>query len=109
MSLSGNFSLGQFRPKKYKNELLTNSDFKKFDETLRMVIDCKIEQCQKIEDFFEKLKIENKISYGLHKSSQAIMTCMVTSATTNKHIHFMDGADGGYALAASQMKKSSLQ
>jgi Protein of unknown function (DUF3095) len=30
---------------------------------------------------------------------------MVKSASDNQHIHFIDGADGGYALAAAQMKK----
>lgn len=32
------------------------------------------------------------------------MTCVVQSPINNKHIHFIDGADGGYALAALRLK-----
>lgn len=104
LSLSFNIPLGAFKPKVYKNELITNSDYKKFDETLRMVIDCSLEQTLAIENFLQKLKDNKKIIFGIHKSSSALMTCIVKSATTNNHIHFIDGADGGYTLAAAQMK-----
>jgi hypothetical protein len=32
------------------------------------------------------------------------MTCLVFSLTQGRHVHFIDGADGGYALAALQLK-----
>jgi hypothetical protein len=31
------------------------------------------------------------------------MTCIVPSIETDDHLHFLDGADGGYALAARMM------
>ncbi len=106
LSLTFNIPLGAFKPRAYKNELITNSDYKKFDETLRMVIDCSLEQTQAIEDFLQKLKDDKRIVFGIHKSTSALMTCMVKSASTNKHIHFIDGADGGYTLAAAQMRNN---
>jgi hypothetical protein len=48
--------------------------------------------------------LKKKIFYDLHISNEALMTCMVESATDNHHIHFIDGA-GGYALAALQLKE----
>ncbi len=104
-SLSFDFPLGPFLPRKYKSELVLNCDFKKFDETLRMVIDCTQEQARAIEELFRQYHQEGKIHFGLHKSKAALMTCMVFSATQNQHIHFIDGADGGYALAAAELKK----
>jgi hypothetical protein len=102
--LTYNISLGPFDPKKYKSELVRNSDFKKFDETLRMVIDCSIDQVKAITEFLEKLKKDSHIKFGLHQSDRALMTCIVFSASNNHHIHFIDGGNGGYAMAASQMK-----
>jgi hypothetical protein len=32
------------------------------------------------------------------------MTCFVPTAGTSDHLHFIDGAAGGYALAARAMK-----
>lgn len=104
LSLKLNIPLGSFKPRKYKSEIVSNSDFKKFDETLRMVIDCTLAQASTIESFLQILKEEKKIVFGVHKSQKALMTCMVKSASANKHIHFIDGADGGYTLAAVQMK-----
>lgn len=99
-----NLNLGLFKPKKYKAGLVLNSDFKKYDGMLRMVMDCTSEQVQKIESTLQNLYEQKKIFYGIHKSDEALMTCMVYNASQNQHIHFIDGAHGGYALAAIQLK-----
>ncbi|MEZ4872932.1 MAG: DUF3095 family protein [Bdellovibrionales bacterium] len=100
-----NLSAGGFEAEKYKKELVQNSDFKKFDETLRMVIDCTESQKNKIEEFLHELYQQNKIFYGTHVSRNAIVTCVVYSASNNGHLHFVDGGDGGYTLAATGMKE----
>ena len=33
------------------------------------------------------------------------MTCLVPTPLSNDHMHFIDGAAGGYAMAASRLKK----
>jgi hypothetical protein len=33
-----------------------------------------------------------------------MMTCIVPSVESDDHLHFLDGASGGYALAAKMMK-----
>ena len=33
------------------------------------------------------------------------MTCLVGNAVDTQPVHFIDGGDGGYTKAASQMKK----
>jgi hypothetical protein len=42
--------------------------------------------------------------YGLHISDRALMTCLVFERN-GRQVHFVDGADGGYALAAKEMKQ----
>ena len=33
------------------------------------------------------------------------MTCIVPSYVSDDHVHFLDGAGGGYALAAQNLKQ----
>ncbi len=42
--------------------------------------------------------------YGLHQQDAAMMTCFTPSALRSDHVHFIDGARGGYASAATALK-----
>ncbi len=97
--------LFQLDVQNYVNETVINSDFRKIDDCLRMVIDVTTEQASAIEDLLEAEYHSGRIFYGTHRSQSAIMTCLVEKPVDNKHIHFIDGNDGGYAMAAKQMKK----
>ncbi|XGC80894.1 DUF3095 domain-containing protein [Bdellovibrio bacteriovorus] len=100
-----NIQAGGFNPDRYKEELISNSDFQKYDDLLRMVLDCSNDQVKEIERVLEEFERRGDITYGTHKSNQALMTCLVFSATQNQHLHFIDGAQGGYTLAAVELKK----
>ena len=88
----------------YKKEVVENADFRKFDGTLKIVLDGSAKQEDLFREFLEKMRAEGKLVYGLHRSAQAIMTCMVFTAGQD-HAHFVDGSDGGYAMAAKMMKE----
>jgi hypothetical protein len=96
------FSLGG---REYAKKIPSNSDFRKFDDMLRLVLDCTPEQIKKIQSYFETLYRNGKVYYGIHISDHAIMTCLVGSLGDGDHIHFIDGGDGGYALAAKSLKE----
>jgi hypothetical protein len=51
------------------------------------------------------LQQEGKIYFGLHVSDRALVTCLVGSQA----VHLVDAADGGYALAAKQIKQQILE
>lgn len=104
-SLWTGISIGHFNGRKYLGELATNTDSRKFDETLRMVLDSTIQQKERLNALLREYQNRGEIAYGLHCSPQALMTCLVFS-TSGNHIHFVDGADGGYVLAAQQMKQT---
>jgi hypothetical protein len=91
---------------KYIKELTKNTDFIKFDETLRMVIDITQDQKNKIVSLLESYKKNKEIFYGIHSSREALITCFIQ--TNKDHIHFVDGGSGGYALAAKQLKSQRL-
>ncbi len=99
-----NLSAGGFNARRYTEELRSNTDFRKFDDMLRMVLDCSEEEAARIEDYLAGQRAQGRLAYGLHRSEQALMTCVVFSLAESRHVHFIDGADGGYALAALQLK-----
>ncbi len=87
----------------YKQIVSEATDFKKFDDVLRMVISGRTRQRQKLTDYLEKKFQEGRLVYGFHVSDRALMTCLVFERD-GRQVHFVDGADGGYTLAAKDMK-----
>ncbi|MFW5444120.1 MAG: DUF3095 domain-containing protein [Methylococcaceae bacterium] len=88
----------------YKETLVTHTDFRKFDDNLRMVISGNADQRIKLKHYLEKQYQNGLLVYGIHVSNRALMTCVISDYNLN-HIHFVDGADGGYAMAAKTMKQ----
>lgn len=93
-----------FNAPRFRAAIGAHSDFRKFDDMLRLVLDCKPAQVTRIREYLETLYRAGKIYYGLHESDHAIMTCLVGSTADGDHIHFIDGGAGGYAVAAKGMK-----
>lgn len=93
---------------KYKKDVIENSDFWKFDDMLRFVIDVSPVQKRALLSCLESHHRRGEIYYGVHASHAALMTCLVFDRQ-GEHVHFMDGDDGGYALAASQLKAQIKQ
>ncbi|TXR47225.1 DUF3095 domain-containing protein [Phyllobacterium endophyticum] len=95
---------GGFDPRRYKIELSQNSDFRKFDDGLKMTIDIDGERLRRIETLLENASESGIVRYGLHRQDSALITCFVPTPRERDHIHFIDGATGGYAMAASNLK-----
>lgn len=104
--IKSGYRIGGFNGKKFLSELVVNNDARKFDEMLRMVLDSNQEQHDALEHMLTRRKQKGEITYGIHLSSQALMTCLVFNLNGN-HMHFIDGIDGGYALAAQNMKQQN--
>ncbi len=96
--------IGGFVPAQYTRELIDNSDFRKFDDSLRMVLDCTPQLADEIEAHLKVCVDKGIVRYGAHRQSAAMMTCFAPSPTKSNHVHFIDGAMGGYAMAASALK-----
>lgn len=89
----------------YKNELVDNTDYRKFDGVLRMVLDLSPGQIKRLEGLLEAKSKLDEIVYGMHFSKTALMTCLVFDRAKGNHLHFVDGNDGGYSAAAKVLKK----
>ncbi|WP_044408727.1 DUF3095 domain-containing protein [Thiomicrospira microaerophila] len=86
----------------YKQDFLHNADYRKVDDVYRTVLSCDKAQWQQLE-YWLTAQGPNELIYGAHTSDAALVTCLISKAGV-QHLHFVDGADGGYALAAKQLK-----
>jgi hypothetical protein len=86
----------------YKNDLVANADFRKFDDGLRMTLDCTAEFADKLEARLAAAK--DYANWGAFRQEAAQVTCFAPSVTERGHVHFVDGAGGGYTMAAKAMK-----
>lgn len=93
-----------FDARHYERSMGIHADFRKFDDCLRLVIDCTPEQAEAIDEVLKQLHDEGLLYYGIHHSDQALMTCLVETVRDGRHLHFVDGGSGGYAVAARHLK-----
>jgi len=100
-------SVGGFVPKTYVQQVVENSDFRKFDDGLRMVLDCTPELERGLSERLAAAASAGIARYGLHRQDAAMMTCFTPSALRSDHVHFIDGARGGYASAAVALKATA--
>src|ERR1700738_1579790 len=91
--------VGGFVPKTYVRQVGANSDFRKYDDGLRMILDCTPELERGLRQRLAQGASAGVARYGLHRQDAAMMTCFTPSALRSDHVHFIDGARGGYALA----------
>jgi hypothetical protein len=89
---------------RYKREVTTNTDFRKFDDRLRHVLSGNARQREDLTAALEERYRRRQLAYGLHVAPSALMTCLVFERSSGQHVHFVDGSDGGYAMAAVDLK-----
>ena len=93
--------LGDFDMKQYKRDLVANADFRKFDDGLRMTLDCSKDFADALE---AKLGLAPFVEWGMARQEGAQITCYSPLSAGRAHLHFIDGAGGGYTMAAKALK-----
>jgi hypothetical protein len=88
---------------RYTEDVVRNSDFRKFDGTLRMVLSATAAQRATLAGWLEARHRAGELAYGLHIAKEALVTCLIFEREGG-HLHFIDGAGGGYALASADLK-----
>ncbi len=87
----------------YKQQLVANTDFKKFDDKLRQTLSGTGRQRGELTAYLEKEYKTGVLAYGLHTAPTALITCLIFSYN-GAHIHLVDSDNGGYAVAARELK-----
>jgi hypothetical protein len=101
------WTLAGFDARAYGRDLSANSDFRKFDDGLKMTLDIGDDALARLRARLARASAEGVARHGLHRQEAALVTCIVPSAEGRDHIHFVDGAGGGYAEAARAMKAAA--
>lgn len=86
---------------------IRNSDVQKLDGTLKMVLSVTPAERERIINELDRLQQQRRIVYGYHRSDRAVMTCLI-HINHSDEVHFVDAADGGYAMAARMLKTRML-
>ena len=100
-----------FKTKKgkiYLNDLVDMSDTLVIDGRINTVICGTAQQRELLETALNELESNGEIWYGLYVSKESIMSCYVRNMN-DRHIHFVDGAEGGYTKAAGVLKQKLVQ
>ena len=88
----------------YKEALFRNTDVRKFNDIFRQILAGNSAQRQALDAWLAERYAKRELVYGLHVTDRAHMTCLVFNYS-GKHLHFIDGADGGLFLAAKAFKE----
>lgn len=93
---------------RYKPDLARNSDVRKFSDVYRQILSGTAPQRLALEAWLQERFKRRQLLYGLHVADRAHMTCLVFDYS-GRHLHFIDGADGGLFLAAKAFKNRATQ
>ena len=98
------FKFGNDEWLRYKKLVKSTCDYEKFDDTLKVVLSGSPYQREKLLEILDQFEKEKKIVYGVLITNRALITCLIFERH-GRQVHFIDAADGGYALAAKQLKE----
>lgn len=92
----------------YKSTLVRNTDVRKFNDVFRQILSGNAQQREALDAWLADKYARRELVYGLHVTDRAHMTCLVFNYS-GRHLHFIDGADGGLFLAAKAYKERSAK
>ena len=90
--------------KKYLHKVTQLSDTIMLDGSINTVFTGSQQQINQLSIYLDTLEAEKLISYGIHTTYASIMSCFIQDRD-RKHVHFIDGTEGGYTSAAMVLKE----
>ena len=98
------WKLGKFDPTRYRQFTAMNTDYRKIQDGLRMTLSLSGEGVARLREILDHERNAGRLRFGLCVQDSAVLTCFVPSIMEDNHFHFLDGAGGGYAEAASNLR-----
>ncbi|MEO6454319.1 MAG: DUF3095 family protein [Ginsengibacter sp.] len=103
-----NWKVNNLRGKEYLNQLVKNADTLTIDGRINTIITGMMDKRIQLLDYLTAQQTEGRLIFGYHISNESVMTCYIENRN-EKHIHFIDGSDGGYTEAAKEFKRKQQQ
>ncbi|MBO0345494.1 DUF3095 family protein [Roseibium sp. CAU 1637] len=100
-------TVGPLQPARYLDEICRQTDHRKLDDSLRLVLDMSAGQVAALRVYLEQARDRGALSFGLHEADTAMMTCFVSDLSAGQHLHFIDGHGGGLSAAATAMNSAA--
>jgi len=88
----------------YKEMLARNADVRKFNDGFRQILSGNAAQREALTAWLDDRFARGELVHGVHVTNRAHMTCLIFDYS-GRHLHFIDGADGGLFLAAKALKE----
>jgi hypothetical protein len=99
-----NWKVNQLRGREYIDQLIKNADTLTIDGRINTIITGKMDKRLLLSNYLSAEEAAGRLIFGHHISKESVMTCYIQNRN-DKHIHFVDGADGGYTEAAKEFKR----
>ena len=88
----------------YMEKTVELADTLVIDGKINTVIAGSSDQRTALEEELTAMEKQGLITYGIFVSRESVISCYVTDRK-DKHIHFVDGSNGGYTMAATMWKQ----
>jgi hypothetical protein len=99
-----NFKANDLKGREYLRQVIDNADTLTIDGRINTIISGTMDKRIKFLQFLNEQEQKGNLLYGHHISTESVMTCYIENYN-EKHIHFVDGANGGYTEAAKELKQ----
>jgi hypothetical protein len=98
-----NWDIGGVRGQEYLAQLIAHADTLTIDGRITTIICGTPDKHNQFLDYLTQQEQKGLLLYGHHVSKESIMTCYIENRNA-RHVHFVDGADGGYTEASKELK-----
>lgn len=98
-----NWKINNLRGQEYLKQVVTNADILTVDGRINTIISATRDKHNAFIQYLTQLEQMRRLVFGHFISRESVMTCYIQNRNEN-HIHFVDGADGGYTEAAKELK-----
>ncbi|MBD0365179.1 MAG: DUF3095 family protein [Flavisolibacter sp.] len=92
----------------YLEQLIAHSDILTIDGRINTIISGSIDKRIQFTNYLSEQEKAGHLIYSYHINKESIMTCYIEDRN-EKHIHFVDGSDGGYTEASKEYKRKLMQ
>ncbi len=98
-----NWKVNDLKGQEYLEQVIAFSDTLTIDGRINTIVSGTKENRIRLLKYLNEQEQKGLLIFGHFVSTESIMTCYIENRN-NKHIHFLDGSNGGYTEAAKELK-----